>query len=67
MASILGYQTRIGALLTDFKMLEDIALVHIQELIALGSNGGWSLERQGFVLFVGDDASFVAPGRKLKN
>ena len=65
---ILGYQTHISALLTDFNMLVAIAMVHSHELVALGSNGGWSLELQGFFLFVGVVVSFTGPGRyKLKN
>ncbi|MCW4150646.1 DoxX family protein [Halomonas sp. 18H] len=64
----LGYQTHISALLTDFNMLVAIALVHSHELIALGSNGVWSMELQGFCLFVAVAVSFVGPGYyKLEN
>ncbi|MBL3556268.1 MULTISPECIES: DoxX family protein [Marinobacter] len=65
---ILGYQTRIGALLVVFNMLVAIALVHSHELMALGSNGGWALELQGFFLFNAVAVIFLGPGRyKLKN
>ncbi|PXX92623.1 GntR family transcriptional regulator [Marinobacter vulgaris] len=65
---ILGYQTRIGALLIVFNMLVAIALVHSQQLMALGSNGGWALELQGFFLFIAVALIFLGPGRyKLKN
>ena len=65
---ILGYQTRIGALLIAFNMLVAIALVHTHELMALGSNGGWALELQGFFLFTAIALVFLGPGRyKLKN
>lgn len=65
---ILGYQTRIGALLIVFNMLVAIALVHSHELMALGSNGGWALELQGFFLFIAVAVIFLGPGRyKLKN
>lgn len=65
---ILGYQTRIGALLIVFNMLVAIALVHSHELMSLGSNGGWALELQGFFLFIAVAVIFLGPGRyKLKN
>ncbi|KPP96810.1 DoxX family protein [Marinobacter sp. HL-58] len=65
---ILGYQTRIGALLIVFNMLVAIALVHGHELMALGNNGGWALELQGFFLFIAVAVVFLGPGRyKLKN
>ncbi|MBJ7274957.1 DoxX family protein [Marinobacter salarius] len=65
---ILGYQTRIGALLIAFNMLVAIALVHSHELMTLGNHGGWALELQGFFLFVAIAVVFLGPGRyKLKN
>lgn len=65
---VLGYQTRIGALLIAFNMLVAIALVHGHDLMALGSNGGWALELQGFFLFTAIALMFLGPGRyKLKN
>lgn len=65
---ILGYQTRIGALIVVFNMIVAIALVHSHQLLSLGSNGGWSLELQGFFLFSALAVIFLGPGRyKLKN
>ena len=65
---ILGYQTRIGALIIVFNMLVAIALVHAHELMELGGNGGWALELQGFFLFTALALIFLGPGRyKLKN
>lgn len=65
---LLGYQTRIGALLIVFNMLVAIALVHTHELLKLGGNGGWALELQGFFLFTALALIFLGPGRyKLKN
>lgn len=65
---ILGYQTRIGALLIVFNMLVAIALVHANELLALGRSGGWALELQAFFLFTAVAVIFLGPGRyKLKN
>ncbi|MBC7184760.1 MAG: DoxX family protein [Marinobacter sp.] len=65
---ILGYQTRIGALLIVFNMLVAIVLVHANELLALGRSGGWALELQAFFLFTALAVIFLGPGRyKLKN
>jgi len=65
---ILGYQTRIGALLIIFNMLFAIILVHGNELLSLGRGGGWALELQGFFLFTAVAVIFLGPGRyKLKN
>ncbi|MFO8141420.1 MAG: DoxX family protein [Marinobacter sp.] len=65
---ILGYQTRIGALIIIFNMIVAIALVHGQQLLTLSSNGGWALELQGFFLFSALAVLFLGPGRyKLKN
>lgn len=65
---ILGYQTRIGALLIAFNMIVAIILVHAHELLALGRNGGLALELQLFFLFTAVALVFLGPGRyKLKN
>lgn len=65
---ILGYQTRIGALLIVFNMLVAFVLVHIGQLLSLAGSGGWALELQGFFLFTAVAVIFLGPGRyKLKN
>ncbi len=65
---ILGYHTRIGALLIVFNMLVAIALAHGSQLMDLGRSGGWALELQGFFLFIALALIFLGPGRyKLKN
>lgn len=65
---ILGYQTRIGALIIVFNMIVAIALVHGHQLLSLSSNGGWALELQGFFLFTAIALMFLGPGKyKLKN
>lgn len=65
---ILGYHTRIGALLIAFNMVVAIALVHSHELMRLSGNGGWALELQGFFLFTAIALIFLGPGRyKMKN
>lgn len=65
---ILGYHTRIGALLIVFNMLVAIALAHSGQLMSLGGSGGWRLELQGFFLFIALALIFLGPGRyKLKS
>lgn len=65
---ILGYQTRIGALLIVFNMLVAFVLVHTGQLLSLAGSGGWALELQGFFLFTAVAVIFLGPGRyKLKN
>ena len=65
---ILGYQTRIGALIIVFNMLVAIVLVHSHQLLSLAGNGGWALELQGFFLFTALAVVFMGPGKyKLKN
>ncbi|GHD41632.1 putative oxidoreductase [Marinobacter persicus] len=65
---ILGYQTRIGALLIFLNMVVAIVLAHTHELLALSSNGGLALELQLFFLINAAAVFFMGPGRyKLKN
>lgn len=65
---ILGYYTRIGALLILFNMLVAVALVHSNELMSLGRGGGWALELQAMFLCTALALIFLGPGRyKLKN
>ncbi|BES69011.1 DoxX family protein [Marinobacter nanhaiticus D15-8W] len=60
---ILGYQTRIGALIVVINMIVAIALVHTHELMSLSRSGGWALELQGFFLFIALALVFLGPGR----
>ena len=60
---ILGYQTRIGALIVVVNMIVAIALVHTHELMSLSRSGGWALELQGFFLFNALALVFLGPGR----
>lgn len=60
---ILGYQTKIGALIVVVNMVVAIALVHSNQLMSLAGNGGWALELQGFFLFIALAVVFLGPGR----
>ena len=60
---IIGYYTRIGALLIVANMLVAIVLAHAGELFALTSHGGWAIELQAFYLFTALALVFLGPGR----
>ncbi len=65
---IVGYQTRIGALLIVINMIIAIVLAHTHELLALSRNGGLALELQLFFLITAAAVIFLGPGKyKLKN
>jgi putative oxidoreductase len=48
---IIGFYTRLGALLIVVNMVVAIALAHSGDLLHLGGSGGWRLELQGLFLF----------------
>lgn len=65
---ILGYQTRIGAVLIVINMIVAIVLAHTNELLALSRSGGLALELQLFFLLNAAAVIFLGPGKyKLKN
>lgn len=65
---ILGYQTRIGAMLIVINMIVALALAHTNELLALSRTGGLALELQLFFLLNAAAVIFLGPGKyKLKN
>ena len=44
---LLGYWTRVGALIIVINMLVAVGLVHMGQLAMLNDTGGWALELQG--------------------
>ena len=65
---IIGYQTRIGAVIIVGNMLVAIALAHMGQVFALGGNGGWAIELQGMYLFTAVALCFLGAGRyAMKN
>ena len=44
---LLGYWTRVGALIIAINMLVAIGLVHLGQFATLADTGGWALELQG--------------------
>ncbi len=60
---ILGYQTRVAALLVIVHMLVAIVLVHSHAILKLDPGGGWALERQAFFLMAAVSVFFLGPGK----
>ncbi|WP_198971980.1 DoxX family protein [Xylophilus sp. ASV27] len=60
---ILGIFTRAAAWVVVINMLFAFGLVHMNELFALGSTGGWKLELQGMFLFGALALAFLGAGR----
>jgi len=60
---LLGWYSRIGAVLIAINMLFAISLAHRADLFALGQSGGWALELQGMFLFTAIAVALLGPGR----
>lgn len=60
---ILGWYSRIGAVLIALNMLFAVFLAHRGEMFALNAQGGWALELQGMFLFTAVAVALFGPGR----
>ena len=60
---ILGFYSRIAALVIAFNMVVAIALAHAKDLFLIGPQGGWALELQGMFLFTAIALVLTGPGR----
>lgn len=60
---IIGFYSRVAALVIAFNMIVAIALAHAGELFQLGKQGGWALELQGMFLFTAIALALTGPGR----
>jgi putative oxidoreductase len=60
---ILGYRTRIGALLVVTDMLFALFLAHRQQIFSIGQAGGWAIELPAFFLFASLAVFFAGGGR----
>ncbi|TVP58024.1 MAG: DoxX family protein [Halomonadaceae bacterium] len=60
---IVGYQTRIAALLVVINMLFALILSHSHELLQVKSSGGWAIELQVFYLMTAVVILQMGPGR----
>jgi putative oxidoreductase len=57
---LLGYWTRVGALIIVINMIVAVALVHVSQFATLNDTGGWALELQG--MFFGTALAIVLLG-----
>ena len=60
---ILGFWTRVGALIIAINMLVALALVHLSQLTSLADTGGWALELQGMYLGAALAIALIGAGR----
>jgi len=60
---IVGFQSRIAGLVIAVNMVFAVYLVHMGELFALTSHGGWKLELQAFYLLGGLCVAFLGSGK----
>jgi putative oxidoreductase len=60
---ILGFYSRISAVVIAINMVVAIALAHAKDLFVIGPQGGWALELQGMFLFTAVAIALIGPGR----
>ena len=60
---IAGWNTRIGGAIMALNMIIAITLAHSTQLFAIGKQGGWELELQGFFLFTAVTVALIGPGK----
>lgn len=60
---LIGFHTRIGALLVVINMLVALALVHTGQFFSISGSGGYGLELQAFYLFSALALIFLGPGK----
>lgn len=60
---IIGFQTRLAAILVAVNMLFAIFLAHMGQLATLGPNGGWAIELQGMFLFTAVAIALLGAGK----
>ena len=60
---IVGFRTRIAALIYAINMLIAVMLVHINDIFTLSTTGGWSLELQGLYFFGALALFFTGAGK----
>ncbi len=60
---IIGFRTRIGALLIVLNMVAALLLVHYSQLFSLGNSGGWAVELPALYLFGALTLVFTGGGK----
>jgi putative oxidoreductase len=64
---IVGFYSRIGALVIVVNMLFAIGLAHMNDVFAVTKTGGWGIELQGLFLFAALSVALIGPGRYALN
>lgn len=59
---IIGFRSRIAALLIAFTMLIAVATAHAGDVFKLGDTGGWAIELQGLFFFNSIVLAFTGAG-----
>jgi putative oxidoreductase len=60
---IVGFWTRLAAIVIMISMLFAVGLAHMDQLFTLGRSGGWALELQGMYLFTAIAVALLGAGR----
>ena len=60
---VAGIWTRLAALVVALNMVVAVVLVHMDEIAALGNQGGWALELQGMFFFSAIAIALLGAGR----
>lgn len=60
---IIGFRTKIGALLMTINMMVALFLVHANQIFALSVNGGWAVEKPALFLFGAVTLLFTGGGK----
>lgn len=60
---ILGFKSRLAALVLAFNMLVAIFLAHSGDVFLLGKGGGWAIELQALYLLGALSVALLGPGR----
>ena len=60
---IIGFQTRLAALVLAINMAMAVYLVHMDDLTLLGYGGAWKVELQAFYLLSALSIALIGPGK----
>jgi putative oxidoreductase len=64
---IIGFYSRIAALVIVVNMLFAIGLVHMDDIVRFTKTGGWALELQALFLLISLAIALIGPGRYAVN
>jgi len=60
---VVGYRTRLAALIFAFTMVVAVGMVHTADIFKLSETGGWALEVQGLYFFGAIALFFTGAGK----